>query len=111
MENQSSSVTLWRIVFAALGLGLAALIVWASMNANFGASFAAIAADPWGIVSLADLYLGFFLFAGLVFLVDGIKPSSFVWVVALMFLGNVLSVVWVVLRLPLLARRLGASAV
>lgn len=111
MENQSSSITLWRIVFTALGLGLAGLIVWASMNANFGASFAAIAADPWGIVSLADLYLGFFLFAGLVFLVDGTKPSSFAWIIALMFLGNVLSVVWVVLRLPLLARRLGASAV
>lgn len=104
MENQSS--LLWRVVFGALGIGLAALIVWASFNANFGQSFSAIVADPWGVVSLADLYLGFFIFAAFVFLVDGARPTSFVWVIALMFLGNVLAVVWLVLRWPSLMRRL-----
>ncbi|MEQ8655779.1 MAG: hypothetical protein RIC24_00535 [Hyphomicrobiales bacterium] len=106
MENPSSPSLFWRSVFAVLGLGLAALIVWASLNANFGQSFGAIINDPWGVVSLADLYLGFFIFAAFVFLVDGARPASFAWVIALMFLGNVLAMVWLVLRWPLLMQRL-----
>ncbi|MEO0382841.1 MAG: hypothetical protein AAF234_04740 [Pseudomonadota bacterium] len=110
MENPSPYPLLWRVVFAVLGLGLAALIVWASFSANFGQSFGAIVADPWGVVSLADLYLGFFIFAAFVFLVDGVRPASFAWVIALMFLGNVLAVVWLVLRWPLLVQRLSGTA-
>ncbi|MFN3227556.1 MAG: hypothetical protein ACE360_15055 [Hyphomicrobiales bacterium] len=106
MEKFSSSSSMWRVVFGALGVGFAALIVWASMNANFGESFSTIAADPWGIVSLADLYLGFLIFAVFVFLVDGARPASFAWVIALMFLGNVLAVIWLVLRWPVLTERL-----
>lgn len=109
MENPSSSSSIWRALFGALGVGFAALIVWASMNANFGESFTAIAADPWGIVSLADLYLGFLIFAVFVFLVDGARPASFAWVIALMFLGNVLAVIWLVLRWPVLVRRLSGQ--
>lgn len=108
MDNPSSSSTLWRVLFAGLGLVLVALIVWASLNASFGESFAAITADPWGIVSLADLYLGFFIFAAFVFFIDGPRPASFAWVIALMFLGNVLAALWLVLRWPLLVRRLSA---
>ncbi len=99
-QAPSSAGTFWRVVFSILGLGLAALILWASMTADLFESFAAIAADPWGIVALADLYIGFFIFAAFVFLVDGPRPLSFVWVIALMALGNVLSVIWLVLRFP-----------
>jgi hypothetical protein len=106
VENSSSSSLTWRVVFGALGVGFAALIVWASMNANFGESFSAIATDPWGIVSLVDLYLGFLIFAVFVFLVDGARPASFTWVIALLFLGNVLAVIWLVLRWPVLVERL-----
>jgi hypothetical protein len=69
---------------------------------QFRESFDAIASDPWGIVSLADLYLGFFIFAAFVFLVDGVRPASFAWVIALMVLGNVLAVLWLVVRWPVL---------
>ena len=111
VENASPAHRFWPLLFAALGTGLTALIIWASLNANFGASFAAIIADPWGIVSLADLYLGFFIFAAFVFLVDGVRPASFAWVIALMFLGNILSALWLVLRWRTLVSRLrGGSA-
>jgi len=110
VENTSSSSRLWRFLFAALGVGLAVLIVWASLNANFGQSFGAIISDPWGVVSLADLYVGFFIFAAFVFLVDGVRPASFAWVIALMFLGNVLAVAWLVLRWPLLMQLLSGNA-
>ena len=114
MENTSqapsSAGTFWRVAFSILGLGLAALILWASMTADLFESFAAIAADPWGVVALVDLYLGFFIFGVFVFLVDGVRPSSFVWVIALMVLGNVLSVVWLVLRFPRLMTLLNQKA-
>lgn len=101
-----SSLTLWRSVFAVLGLGLGAMIIWASFSADIAQSFSDIVADPWGAVAMADLYLGFFIFAAFLFLVDGVKLASFVWVAALMVLGNVLAILWLVLRLPSLAARL-----
>jgi predicted membrane-bound dolichyl-phosphate-mannose-protein mannosyltransferase len=106
MSMSQSTLTLWRVTFGVLGFGLAAMIIWASFSADIAQSFGDIVADPWGAVAMADLYLGFFIFGAFLFLIDGVKPSSFVWVAALMVLGNVLAIVWLVLRLPMLAARL-----
>lgn len=95
-----------QIAFAVLGLGLTGLIVWASLNADIGQSFGTMVQDPWGLVALVDLYLGFAIFAVFVFLVDGVRPASFVWIALLMVLGNILAVLWLVLRLPTLVVRL-----
>ncbi len=106
MENTSASSRLPQIIYAVLGLILAGLIVWASFAADIGQSFGAIVADPWGLVALVDLYLGFAIFWVFLFLVDGVKPTTFVWAIALLFLGNVLAVVWLVLRWNTLSKRL-----
>ena len=99
-----------RILFAVLAAGFAVLIVWAALTADFAASFAIITADPWGVVSLADLYLGFVLFAAIIVAVDGARAASIGWVVALMVLGNLVAAVWLILRLPALVRRLRQGA-
>ncbi len=106
MSMSQSTLTLWRVIFGVLGFGLGAMIIWASFSADIAQSFGDIVADPWGAVAMADLYLGFFIFGAFLFLVDGVKPISFAWVAALMVLGNVLAIVWLVLRLPMLAARL-----
>lgn len=90
----------WRAVLALLTLGLVALIVWAGFNANFLTSFAYVLNDPWGVVAIADLYIGFILVAGIILAFDGIKPSSFFWIIALFCGGNVVTAVWLGLRLP-----------
>lgn len=100
-----------RVIVAVLGAAFAALILWASLVADFWASFDAIAADPWGIVTLADLYLGFFLIAIVIACFEGGGIRAVLWIAPLPFLGNVWAVVWFVVRLPRLRRRLmGAHA-
>lgn len=98
MEN--STRLAWRTLIAGLAIGLLALIIWAGLNANFLSSFAQVMANPWGLVAIADLYFGFVIFSAILLVVDGAKPASFIWIVALFCAGNVLSAVWLVLRLP-----------
>jgi hypothetical protein len=43
--------------------------------------------DPWGIVSLVDLYTGFTLFAGWIWYREANKTVAIVWIVLLMGLG------------------------
>lgn len=94
-----------RMVVGIGGAAFAAMIVWASFSADFWASFDAITADPWGLVTLADLYLGFVLIA---IVIAGFERgwTALVWIVPLPFLGNVWAVIWFVVRLPALWRRL-----
>lgn len=98
MENSNSFV--WRALIAGLAIGLVAMIIWASFSADFLLSFGQVMADPWGLVAIADLYFGFILFAGIILVVDGAKPASFIWIAVLFCAGNVLSALWFVLRLP-----------
>ena len=102
-------MTLLRMIVAVLGAAFAALIVWAVFAADFRASFDAIAADPWGLVTLADLYLGFFLVAIVIAFFEGGGIRALLWIAPLPFLGNVWAVVWFVARLPRLRRRLMAA--
>lgn len=98
-----------RTMTALLGLAFVALIVWAFANADFFASFSAIAGDPWGVVSLADLYLGFFLFAVVIVLFDGWKATTFIWLLLLFMLGNAVAALWLVLRWHELRERMKPS--
>jgi hypothetical protein len=61
---------------------------------------------PWGIVTLADLYVGFALFAVIVFIAERSWLSAALWSAPLLFLGNIWAALWLVLRLPSLIRRL-----
>ncbi len=94
-----------RAALAVIGAAFAALIIWAAYAADFWASFDAITADPWGLVTLADLYLGFLLSA---VVIAGFERGwrAVFWIIPLPFLGNVWTVAWFVLRLPALVRRL-----
>ena len=98
-------MTIARIALALVATAFAALIVWAAMTADFWASFDAITADPWGLVTLADLYLGFLLSAIVIgFFERGWR--AVLWILPLPFLGNVWTAFWFVMRLPALARAL-----
>lgn len=104
-------ITMLRVTVAALGLAFGAMIIWAVYAADFFASFDAITADPWGLVTLADLYLGFVLTA---IVMAGFERGwrAIVWIAPLPFVGNFWAVVWFVIRLPELMRRLrGATNV
>ncbi len=103
-------IFLLRLCSAALAVGLVVLIIWAGMNANFWESFGRIVADPWGIVSLVDLYLGFIVASVVIVIFERNKGVAALWVVPVYFLGNIVTAIWLAWRLPDLVRRLRASA-
>jgi hypothetical protein len=93
------TITLKRIVQLVLLLGaayLSGLIVWAFTQAPFWASFGHIMSMPWGYVSLVDLYLGFLCTYVVIYLNEPSKKIAFLWMVAIFFLGNLVTALWVV---------------
>ncbi len=101
-------MTLARLFCAVLGLALIAGIVWAWGGGHFANEVKTISGLPWGKITLLDLYVGFLLWAVLVFLAEPNKLVALVWIVPTFFLGNIVPALWFVLKLPELARRLAA---
>jgi hypothetical protein len=101
-------MTVLRILLALGGAVLLALIVWASFAADIGASFSEMIEDPWGVVALFDLYLGFLMFAPVIWLLEPDRRIALAFILPLPFLGNVWAVVWLVWRLGRIAAAGGA---
>mgnify|MGYP001267611035 CR=1 FL=1 len=60
-----------------------------------------LAADPWGWVTIVDVYLGFVVFAGYLCLREGRAVRAVPWLLAIFVLGNVATagyVLWVTWR-------------
>jgi hypothetical protein len=87
-------------VFAAL----AAAIVYASLTADIAESFAAIVADPWGLVTLVDLYAAFVLLLVLVALIEPERRVIFLVIVLTPVLGSLVPALWLAARFPMLVR-------
>lgn len=105
-------MTLLRAVLSALALILLGAIVWASLSLPIGESFARIVADPWGVVTLLDLYFGFLLFSVFVILFEPNRLLAGAVVLLTLVLGNLVTAAWLVLRLGRIvaARRAEAQA-
>ena len=95
-----------RIVLGLFGMCFAALILWAVAMGNFGQSGRFLTTDPWGIVTLSDLYLGLVLSGVIIALFERRPLRAILWCLPLPFLGNLWTVVWFVMRWPALKRTL-----
>lgn len=102
-------MTAIRAVLTLLGAGFAFLIVRAIATGDFASAGNWLMSDPWGLVTLADLYLGFALAAVVIAAVER-GWARIVWILPIPFLGNVWTVLWFVLRLPEIWRRLRRPA-
>ena len=100
-------MTLVRILSALGGLALLALIVWAMATAgqSLTEAIAWLISEPWGVVSLFDLYLGFFLIAVLIWVLEPNKAIALAFILPLPLLGNVWAAVWVAWRLAGVVRK------
>ncbi len=75
-------------VISILGvLAMTAVLVYGFTNGDFFAEGSQLAAMPWGIVSLVDLYTGFTLFSAWIIYREKSLPVAIVWTVAMMTLG------------------------
>lgn len=75
-------------MIALLGLfAMTAVLLNGFLNGNFAGDGAALLANPWGIVSLIDLYVGFALFSMWIAFREKNKVLMVAWIVAMMTLG------------------------
>jgi hypothetical protein len=86
-------------LLCALGFALlAGSIMWAFGRAPFWPSVAEITANPWGVVTLVDLYLGFFIFGIVLWRFEPNRLVAGVLIAAMPVLGNVVPLAWLVWR-------------
>ena len=100
-----------RAAIGIAGLALLALVIWAAfamqdLHGSFADQFNVVTTLPWGIATLADLYVGFALFAVLVFLTERSWLVAALWALPVFLLGNIWAALWFVIRLPHLAKQL-----
>jgi hypothetical protein len=87
-------------LIAILGLlAMSAALVYGFTVGDFFADGALIVANPWGIVSLVDLYTGFALFGAWIYYREANKLIALVWIVILMVLGFWLASLYVLIQL------------
>lgn len=98
-----------RLLLLAPTLVLAALIIWAVGAGDFSAAGDRLTGEPWGIVTLSDLYFGFVLSALVIAATERRLLTALLWIAPIFVLGNVWNGLWFVLRWPELARRLART--
>ena len=80
-------------------LAMTAVLVYAFAVGDFRAEGSELLAMPWGIVSLVDLYIGFFLFAGWIAYREKSILKAAVWIILLMVLGFFIGSLYALLAL------------
>lgn len=98
-----------RILILLPVLALAALIAHAVGAGNFSQSGAWLVRDPWGQVTLFDLYFGFALSAIVIAAVERRLWPALFWITPILFLGNLWTGVWFAARIRTVWARLGHS--
>lgn len=98
-------MTVTRLLFAVLAIGLTGLILWAvsADGRSLPAVSSSLIAAPWALVALADLYVGFTISAAFILLAERRLWVGLVWALPIFVLGNVWSALWLIVRLKRLA--------
>jgi hypothetical protein len=87
-------------LIALLGLiAMSVALVYGFTVGDFFADGALIVSNPWGIVSLVDLYTGFALFGAWIYYREANKLLALVWIAILMVLGFWLASLYVLIQL------------
>jgi hypothetical protein len=72
------------------GLGVAAMmgiLIYGFVVGDFGEDGRQIMQNPWGLVSLVDLYVGFILFSGWIAYREKSVITAVIWIILMMVLG------------------------
>lgn len=87
-------------VFAWLGvIAMTVILIYGFTAGNFSSDGSMIISNPWGKVSLVDLYVGFSLFALWIVFRERHPVVSIVWVVLLMVLGFFTGALYILINL------------
>jgi hypothetical protein len=80
-------MTTAKIVSALGVLAMTAVLIYGFTAGNFSADGAELLRNPWGIVSMVDLYTGFILFSAWIVYREKSPLTAAFWVVLMMVLG------------------------
>ncbi|MBL70049.1 MAG: hypothetical protein CML95_00675 [Rhodobiaceae bacterium] len=95
--------TISKIIIAVAGL-LFLVLCWNAYRSVGGSGFGSVLAEPWGLVTLADVMLGGVCMGAVIFAYEKQKRVALMWTLPIFLLGHVVSVAWLLLRfLPQMA--------
>ncbi|HKI99492.1 MAG TPA: DUF1475 family protein [bacterium] len=92
------AVLVLSVIAVVLLAAMLASFLWAGARQALGDGFAAVTAQPWGLVTLLDLYVGFAFVAVWIYVLERNWLVTLGWAVALCVLGNVTTLVYLLLR-------------
>jgi hypothetical protein len=88
------------IVFSWLcTVAMVAALLNGFINGSFGSDGALLLANPWGIVSIIDLYAGFILFSLWIFFREEKTYKAVVWTILMMTFGFLTGSIYVLINL------------
>ena len=88
MIRERSSMILAKIIAALGALAQGIVLVYGFTRGDFSAAGSFFFSDPWGIVSLVDVYVGFIFFCAWVIYREEKLWKALVWTLSIMILGN-----------------------
>ncbi len=88
-----------RLPFLVAALALGATILWAAATTPLWASFREIAANPWGVVTLIDLYCAFLVSSVLIWRFERSRPLAIILIALTPVLGSLVPLLWLAFRL------------
>lgn len=85
---------------AALGVcAMLIVLAYGFVAGDFSSEGRQLLSMPWGIVSLVDLYVGFFLFSAWILFREGSSLTSWIWIALVMSLGSLAICLYVLVTL------------
>ncbi len=102
---------LLRILIGLLAVLLIAAIIWAwgADDRGLGPVLAEMVREPWTVVTLIDLYLGFVITATIIIAFEDRLWKGVLLAAPTFVLGNFWPAAWLIFRLPTLIRKLRAG--
>ena len=88
-----------RIYLSGLFLVMLAGLIYGFGWGDFWKDGAALMENPWGVVSLVDVYVGFFLFLGWVWIREDLLLAKLLWAVAILVGGNLFACLYALIAL------------
>jgi hypothetical protein len=76
-----------KILSASGGLAMTVVLIYGFVVGDFGSDGSLLLQNPWGVVSMVDLYTGFTLFSAWIVYREKSIVRALIWVVMMMVLG------------------------
>jgi len=96
-----------RVLVLILSVVMLGIVGYGFATGNLDAFLAALRGEAWNQVTLADLYISFWLMAVVMFVFSENKLASLPWIIAINIIGSPVFGLWLLLNLPRLRKRMG----